>query len=197
MVRPKLQNHFICCGVVDIDKIATWNLKLGKDTANTVIKTVADQLTTSFGGICKIYQAGADSFYVVSLETFSTQDRANVFFKKMDGSPLKDCMIRLEDLETKEDVTFSAGIITISAKEQSLESIIDLLEYAKSEAKKLAPAGITYVDDEEHQKHMRYRAIKDGLKDCIDNDELQVYVQPQYPGEKAITAVRRYCAGIR
>ncbi len=180
LARASLQKHSIFCALIDIDNVAKINLRHGKAIGDRVIQDIANSLKVSLDRHHKLYKAGADSFYLVGLKPKPASDQC--------PSETETLVQQLDHLSHQklpiagqiEEVSFSYAMALFSADGQSVESMVDILEYSKKQAKQSAPAGRAFVGEKERHNYERLRLLKAGLKSAVRNRELQLAMQPQY-----------------
>ena len=186
LVRAKAKGEFICAALIDIDKMAQFNLKYGFKSGNLAIAQIAQNLLAKCDDKTRIYKNGADSFVLLSLETKPREQAEN-----LEDCWLHDAFWRHHNFQVDcvdHNITLSAsvGSCICDASSHTFESVFDTLEHTLRRAKLKSPFGYYFIDEAGICAYERIKNIRSELESVIENGELRIVLQPQYQNSNTI-----------
>lgn len=188
MVRSATRNDYVHVLLLNMDNMAQFNTRLGFSNGNKALQVIAEKLLFIIGQDYDIYKYSGDSFIVLSKKTYGKKD-----VYRFDPGLIENALLNPRHYEVKIDknnfsLSASLGSAIFNPAEQTLESVINVLEHAVKLAKKSAPFGLCHISGDGIEEFDRYLAIKEKLKLAIQRDELSLALQPQVDQEGYLTS---------
>jgi len=181
-------NAYVYCALLDIDQMTKLNLNFGIEGGNYCIRFVAKRLQQLLTAEFQVYKSGVDSFFIVYRQRFATASPDGFSRHMMEQNLLCSQHFTLEIKQQIVPLSLSLGCAVFKAKNYSYEALVNTLEFAKNEAKRLAPFGHFFMKQDQQQSYRRSNHIRSQLYKAIRNEEFFLLLQPQYTQEQRIVA---------
>jgi len=160
---------------IDLDRFKIVNDTLGHHIGDGMLKTVAKRIQSVLRKSDTIARIGGDEFVVI-LETMETRSEAARVSEKIIAAVKRPMLVDSHNLNT----TASIGIAIFPDDGETMHDIIKHADNAMYQAKKLGKDRYHYyVKQLSDDAHSRLQ-IEQALRHAIENDELELFYQPQY-----------------
>lgn len=180
LIRAKEKSGFVYCSLVDIDNLAHVNLSYSKVVGDHVIRSIAEQLQLLAVDHFKLYKSGADSFYLACTDVMTAEQLSPFKHANVEALLSKYSQTKLHIANAELTVSFCRGSVIFDAANTQVESLVDMLEYAKNKAKSQGNGHVFFVDKDAKGSYERVTALRHELKSAVKNKELFLLMQPQY-----------------
>jgi PAS domain S-box-containing protein/diguanylate cyclase (GGDEF)-like protein len=180
LIRALLKRHCIFCLIIDVDKMAQFNLQFGFEKGDKALRSIANKLESIIGNEFNIYKHEADSFIVLGK---STRKKAETYLFKtqmVESALLNKMNYDVSEADEKIVLSASVGSAIFEANKHSVETILSTLEYALKQAKQYSPFGSHYIGELGLNEYERTNKIRTLLKAVTTSGELSLVMQPQY-----------------
>lgn len=179
----EIQEQEIYCALVDIDKLSYYNMRYGYSAGDKLIKSIACSLEQLLPANTRLFKNSVDSFFIMSVVKADSN-----LISMSDISKLENKMLQPDNFNVvlggkKETPTVSIGSMFSKASLISYESLVDVLEFARDNAKNQAPYGHYFMGTGQQTDYERDKRIRELLESVTHSDELEIVLQPQYANE--------------
>lgn len=159
---------------IDSDNFKFINDSMGHSLGDLLIRKMGERLTSLFKDRGNtVYRLGGDEFVL-----FAAYDRIDeVFEYAQEIKSSFEVPIEIEDNTVC--ITVSIGIATFPANGNSINELIKNADIALYKAKEAGKNCYVLFNDEMHEKIKQRMLIEKNLRNAIENNELDVYYQPQ------------------
>lgn len=160
--------------IIDSDNFKFINDSMGHSFGDILIKKMGERLTSIFKDQgSKIYRLGGDEFVL-----FTFYDRIDEVFRYAQEIE-RNFNEPIEIEENTVCITVSVGIATCPANGNSIDELIKNADIALYKAKDAGKNCYVLFSDEMHEKIKQRMLIEKHLRNAIENNELDLYYQPQ------------------
>lgn len=160
--------------IIDSDNFKFINDSMGHSLGDILIKKMGERLTSIFKDQgSKIYRLGGDEFVL-----FTFYDRIDEVFRYAQEIE-RNFNEPIEIEENTVCITVSVGIATCPANGNSIDELIKNADIALYKAKDAGKNCYVLFSDEMHEKIKQRMLIEKHLRNAIENNELDLYYQPQ------------------
>lgn len=160
--------------IIDSDNFKFINDSMGHSFGDILIKKMGERLTSIFKDQgSKIYRLGGDEFVL-----FTFYDRIDEVFRYAQEIE-RNFNEPIEKEENTVCITVSVGIATCPANGNSIDELIKNADIALYKAKDAGKNCYVLFSDEMHEKIKQRMLIEKHLRNAIENNELDLYYQPQ------------------
>lgn len=188
LARAKVQGHYIYAALIDIDKMAQFNLQHGFENGDRAIKQIAMALSENIARGSRLYKNGADSFVLLNLSTRTKVHSDEFNCQKVESALLNKTNFVVRLGENTFSMSASLGSCICEAANHNFETIMDTLEHALRQAKQKKPLGAFFVDEAGLLAYERFKRIRQLLDTVTQSGELNIVLQPQYNSDGNIKA---------
>ena len=174
ITRAKRAKKIVGLLFIDLDRFKTVNDTLGHHIGDLLLHEVSQRLLGTVRAQDTVARLGGDEFTIILEEMALAEDAANVADKVLSALQVKLIIDSNEIF-----IGGSIGISVYPADGENLETLVKSADMAMYQAKQLGRNRYQFYTNElallaEKRFHMESR-----LRQAIDNDELEVYYQPQ------------------
>lgn len=161
--------------MIDLDRFKVVNDSLGHSVGDQILCTVADRIQTAVRDADLVSRLGGDEFVVLlrgpvgSLEAVSVAQRIIELIKE----PIR-CGIH------EVFVTGSVGIAFPNTDDRQIEDVLSHADAAMYDAKSKGRNRYETFDEKSREEVASRIETESQLRRAIENDELEVYYQPEY-----------------
>lgn len=192
-VRALLKNArddkaYVYCALVDIDQLTKINLNFGIEGGNYCIRFVARRLQQLLTSEFQVYKGGVDSFFILYRTSFAYASTDGFNRNITEQNLISPQHFSLSIRQQPVSLSLSLGSAIFKAQNYQYETLVNTLEFAKSEAKKQAPFGQCFMGQESQRHYRRNNKIRSQLYNAIRSEEFFLLLQPQYTREQRIGA---------
>ncbi len=174
LARCQRQNKKMGLLFLDLDKFKQINDTLGHDAGDLLLQTVAERVTNCTRQEDLVARLGGDEFTVLIEGVNKPSDAATVAKK------IIDAMQHEIDLNgNKVIVTTSVGIATYPECGHDSEALMKSADIAMYRAKDEGRNKYHFYSEDLHAEVTRRVNIENALRYAVENNELQVFFQPQ------------------
>ena len=180
--KIKRNNKYNSVIFIDIDYFKTINESLGHFIGDMILKKVSEELSYFTNEECEVFRMGSDEFAIVVFSESESKEDSTLKSEEIASELIshfnKPIKVDFHELI----INFSVGIYTFN----HLCSIHDIIRYADISLYQAKSSGhntiLRYTENmkENGQKKL---LLKNELVKAIQNDELDIYLQPQYNNE--------------
>ena len=158
---------------IDIDRFSNINSSLGFEAGNIILSELAKRLKNYFMTNAVVGRIGPDEFAIYIPESDS--------YNRLKYIELLTDLISfpIHFLETDYTINCSIGACVLSNDTQNALHAIQNAELAMTRAKKASGDNIQFYSSGLRTASLRATKLEQNLRHAIDNDELQLYYQPQ------------------
>lgn len=160
--------------LIDLDDFCKVNRSLGFSKGDNLLKAISEKLMLCFSDECRIYRFGGDEFLL--LEPYiENKERSIVRGKEIVNTFNDEWIIDNEKI----NITASIGIKVIDELDSSIDDIIRHANIAVNYAKHRGKNRYKVFDRRKFHKVLNRIELESDLKGSIENNELELYYQPQ------------------
>ncbi len=159
---------------IDLDKFKIINDSYGHKAGDLVLIEIAKRLTQVLREEDLVARLGGDEFIVV-LNQFKSLSDLDRLCHKIIGFVSK----RIQDEERVYEVGISIGIATFPDDSLNAQELLQFSDTAMFRTKDNGRNGYTFYSKEMTEKSLKISRVESELKYAIQNNELELYYQPQ------------------
>lgn len=159
---------------IDIDNCKYVNDTLGHAFGDKLIVNVSDRLTALLKENCSLYRLSGDEFIII-LNNIDNKKQAEEYASFLLTNFLKD----FDSLGSNLHVSLSIGIALYPDHSNELEQLLKYADIAMYHVKEAGRKNYMVYDQTMNEAFTERVAIEKHLQNAFDNNEFQVYYQPQ------------------
>ncbi|MFP4334728.1 MAG: EAL domain-containing protein, partial [Wenzhouxiangella sp.] len=181
LARSRRSHEFGTVIMLDLDHFKKINDTRGHSLGDRVLVEVARRLTSVLREKDTVARLGGDEFIVV-VEDLGTDSTTAAAHAERVAIQLRDALARkivLDDDPTAYDVSASLGLALFGQNGDSVESLLRQADVAMYQAKDSGRDRLRFFNPEMQALVERRTALEQALKRALENDEFQLYYQPQ------------------
>ena len=184
IAQAKRHRRGIAVMYLDLDHFKLVNDGLGHSVGDGLLSEVAARLQGSIRASDTISRLGGDEFTILLNDTNST-DAIFAIARKILASLAKSFRVNGHELF----VTASIGISLFPADGEDVETLLKCADSAMYRAKELGRNQAQLFTASMNEKYVRRLEVEQSLHHAMERQELEVYYQPIYGGERKIRGV--------
>ncbi|UAA38353.1 EAL domain-containing protein [Paraneptunicella aestuarii] len=189
LIRAKLAQYDVYCGMLDIDRFSQINLIYGKQSGDYVLNMMASRIQAELPKTFRLYRNMADSFFLLNLLPISSKDDSGFAeierVEKIIQSTVSD-IIAIKANSQK--VTLTIGSLCLPSHDITHEKLIQLLEFACHKAKIQGKGCRVSLRQEEQAIFERQTKLRHSILNGIANEEFFIVLQPQFTASGELIA---------
>lgn len=174
-LKHKLENNV--AGTIfylDVDEFDTVNDIFGHAIGDKVLIEISRRLSELAFGIGEVFRVNSDKFAIITYNKF-IQNEAEAFAQKIMDLITKSFTIKDKNI----DITTCIAISMLPDNGHSVEEIFNNTHIAMHTAKKIGAGSCTLYNKTMYESLIEKRIMEDNLRKAINNNELELYYQPQ------------------
>lgn len=165
---------------LDLDRFKFINDTLGHSTGDSLLTQVAQRLRDCVGPFDHVCRLGGDEFTIILHQT--DHERAKQFSEALIQKLCLPIYLGNQSLI----VTTSIGISLFPQDGQDAETLIKNADTAMYQAKEYGRNNVQFFCPDMNVALAKKMMLEAGLRTALDNNEFQLYYQPQYDHEKIV-----------
>ncbi|AWB67210.1 GGDEF domain-containing protein [Saccharobesus litoralis] len=179
--KASLTQSQIYASLLDIDRFGQINLTYGKTTGNYALNMIAQRINALLPKTFKLYRNTADSFFLLHQTPLSDGiENELLTIAKLSQAILQSVSDEMAIAEHIHHLTISIGSAFTFANSLNCERFIQLLEFAKSQAKSKGGNTHSIIDNKQYAEFERRSLIASSLQLALNKNEFYLQLQPQY-----------------
>lgn len=165
--------------VIDIDNFKMVNDTRGLAFGDELLCQVADRLTAQLRAADTVARLGADEFAIL-LENLNASPDANLQHMQRIAAQLLDSLAVPYSLRDGRCIcSASMGLVMLSEGDGTAEELLKRADLAMVDAKNHERGGIRFFNPDMQAEANRRAALETALRQAIQTQQLQLYLQPQ------------------
>lgn len=171
---------------LDLDNFKLLNDTLGHDMGDLLLKNVAMRFSASLRQVDTVARVGGDEFVILLSDLSVLSENAVADAKTVANHILKTLQEPFQLNNHTYYVTASIGIAMISERTQDVEVLLKRADLAMYKAKSLGKNSFEFFDHDLQANALTRSAIENDLRQAINDDQFQLYYQPQMDQNRQI-----------
>ena len=159
---------------IDLDRFKFINDSYGHKAGDHVLKEVSKRLKSVLRKDDLLARLGGDEFILI-ISDFQKQYNLDTICKKI----IQIVSAPIEDTKRSYKVSLSIGIAIFPSDSNEPTKLLQFADTAMFKTKESGRNGYTYYDKQMTEKSLKISRVEAELKQAIENDELELYYQPQ------------------
>lgn len=187
LAKAQLTNSEIYASLIDVDRFSQINLTYGKASGDYTLNMISNRINGAIPKNFKLYRNSADTFFL--LHSTPVEDDHKRFLKHT----TEHCQRILQSISDEliindhsHNLTASIGSGFIHSLDMKASRLINMLEYARDDAKVKGGNRHITVDENTHALIERKALISNSLAHGLGLKEFSLVFQPQFDREKRI-----------
>lgn len=160
---------------IDLDNFKNVNDSLGHNAGDTLIKAVADRLTSSVRSSDTVARLGGDEFVILLVDEDEQTSDVGLIIERVRAAIARPFIIEGQQFS----VTCSIGGATFPKDGTDSTTLLMNADIAMYQAKDCGRDNIVYYRQGMDDALRELRMLQEGLKSAIANDEISLVYQPQ------------------
>lgn len=176
--KIKKSNTYNSVIFLDIDYFKTINESLGHFVGDMILKKVSDEFRLYLNSDCEVFRMGSDEFAILIFNEEEEKENSTSKAEKIASKLIEHFNNPIQVDFHELIINFSIGIYTFN----HLDSIHDIIRYADIslyQAKSSGHNTIRRYTEDMQENGQKKLLLKNDLVKAIQNDKLDIYLQPQ------------------
>ena len=169
--RPSAREEVRSLALLDVDHFNLTNDLLGQQKADGLLRQVSVRLAAALGGARLLVRFGGDQFVVLMSEPPETA-------RPIIDSALRGFAAPVQTEDTSASVSLSAGLVAWDPASTPLDEALSQALDALDVAKRLGRDRCEMFGESERAKSMHRGEVARRLRESLDNDGIEPYLQP-------------------
>ena len=168
-------NKILAVLILDLDRFKDINDSYGHSIGDEILKLISSRISSKIKEGDLVARLGGDEFAIILENLTDTKDIVNM------TNSILQIISKIYKLSNDIEIHIEASIGVVIAPDDA-EDVEKILQYADSalyQAKNNGRGGFSFYSDEMTKKAMQKIAYESELRHAIENNELELYYQPQ------------------
>jgi len=185
IAKAERHRRFGAVFFIDLDRFKAVNDSLGHAVGDELLIEVAQKISERLRQEDTVGRLGGDEFVVLLPEVGTTQDSAGAHASRIANEIRSRFEAPFVIQQHEIHLTISIGIALFPA-DVSAEDLLKFADVAMYRAKNEGRDSVRLFSVEMQEAVNRQRRIEAGLRQALNNDEFQLFLQPQYDADRRL-----------
>jgi len=172
--HARRNNEFMALLLLDIDRFRVINDTFGYEAGDTLLRTIADRLTTCVRDVDVVFRSGDDEFAIILEEITHPEDAAKVARRV-----LKSCSEPIQINGHSVYTTICIGISIFPTDGEGKVQILQNAETAMYRARETAHNTYQHYKPSMNEQSLERLTLENDLRSALSRNELCIFFQPQ------------------